>query len=185
MKIKVEYKTTFWWILQIVPPLIILPLFTMPMDIGTGIFWLAGIIAFCISFFSIGRKVFTHLRSKNKQSTLLNIIRPGLTIILMILAFSSVKFSLSKAENDAFEIAEYVQKKCDSDNTCPDYIPTWNRKDGSFTCESLVGGLAKYRILYFVSEDKKDFTIKLRLNIDSHLSFYGGVGKEIQREYKN
>jgi hypothetical protein len=185
MNIKVGKKTIFWWIMQIAPPLIILPLSTMPMDIGTGIFWLAGIIACFISLFSIGRKVFTHLRNKNKQSTLVDIIRPSLTIFFMILALSSVRFSLHKAENVAFETAKYVQKKCDSDNICPDYIPTWNRIDGSFTCESLVGGLAKYRVLYGVSKDKKIFTIMLRLNMDSHLYFYGGVGKEIQRDYKD
>lgn len=185
MNIKLEKKSIFWWIMQIAPPLIILPLSTMPMDFGTGIYWLAGIIALFISIFSIGRKVFTHLRSKNKQSTLADIIRPSLTILFMILAISSVRFSLHKAENVAFETAKYVQKKCDSDNICPDYIPTWDRADGSFTCESLAGGLAKYRVLYGVNEDRKNFTIMLRLNIDSRLYFYGGVGKEIQRDYKN
>jgi hypothetical protein len=185
MDIRFEKKSIFRWILQIIPPLIILPLFTMPMDIGTGIFWLAGIIALFVSLFSIGRKFIAHLRSKNTQSTLVDIIRPSLTILFMILAISSVKYSLSKAENYAFETAKYIQTKCDSDNICPDYIPTWNQSGGSFTCESLAGGLAKYRVLYGLNEDKKNFTILLRLNMDSHLYFYGGVGKEIQRDYKN
>ena len=184
MNIKFEKKSIFWWILQIIPPFIILPLSTMPMDISTGIFWLAGIIASFISLFSIGSKVFAYLRSKEKQSALIDIIRPSLTIFFMILAISSVKYSLSRAENDAFETAKYVQKKCDSDNICPGYIPTWNRVDGSFTCESLVGSFAKYRVLYSVNEDKKEFSIMLRLNIDNHLYFYGGVGKEVQRDYK-
>ena len=184
MNNKVEKRSKLWWIMQIIPPLFILPLSTLPMDINTGIFWFAGIIAAFISIFSIGRKILARFRHKDDKSSFIDLIRPGLTLIFMILAISSVRYSVLKAENDAFETAKYFQMMCDSDNLCPEYIPKWDRTDDSFQCEASLGGLVKYRALYGVNEDKREFSIMLRLNIDRHIYFYGGVGKEVERDYR-
>ena len=184
MNNKVEKRSKLWWIMQIIPPLFILPLSTLPMDINTGIFWLAGIIASFISIFSIGRKILARFRNKDDKSSFIDLIRPGLTMIFMILAILSTKYSVSKAENDVFEIAKFVQTICDSENHCPECIPKWDRTDSPFQCEASFGGLVKYRALYGVNEDKKEFSIMLRLNIDRNIYFYGGVGKEVQRDYK-
>ncbi len=99
----------------------------------------------------------------------------------MIVAITSVRYSLSKAENYAFNTAKNIQEKCNLTNSCPDFIPTWNKRDNSFECDILAGGLAKYRVLYDVADDRKAFYIMLRVNIDSHIYFQGGVGKEVKR----
>ena len=99
----------------------------------------------------------------------------------MVMAIISVKSSLWQAEKFAHYTAINIQRKCISDNICPEYIPGWNRRDDSFVCDSLAGGLAKYRVLYGVNDDRKEYTVMLRINIDRHLDFYGGVGKEMQR----
>ena len=184
MNIGFEKKSLIWWILQIIPPLFILPLSTMPMDISTGIFWLAGLIAFIISFFNVGRKILSSFFRKESKPAFMNLIRPGLTTFFILLAISSIKYSLWKAEDFAFESAKSIQEKCNSDNICPECIPEWNKHDDSLICESLAGGLAKYRVIYGVNADKKEFSIVLRMNIDRQLNFYGGVGKQIKKILK-
>jgi hypothetical protein len=182
MNIKIKNKSIIWWILQIIPPLFILPLSAMPMDISTSIFWGAGIIALFISMFNICRKGINLFRDKERKNFIASITRPILTIIFMIVAISSVKYSLSEAENYAFNTAKNIQEKCNINNSCPDFIATWNKRDDSFKCDFLAGGLAKYRLLYDVSNDRKEFRIMLRVNIDRHLNFRGGVGKEVKRD---
>ena len=184
MNISFEKKSMIWWILQIIPPLFILPLSTMPMDIGSGIFWLAGLIASIISFFNVGRKILSLFFRKESKPIFMSMIRPCLTIFFILLAISSIKYSLSKAEDFAFETAKSIQEKCNSDNICPECIPEWNKQDNSLICESLAGGLAKYRVIYSVNGNKKEFSIRLRMNIDRQLNFYGGVGKQIKKGFK-
>lgn len=183
MNVSYKKKSVLWWMLQIIPPLCILPLSALPMDMHTSIFWGAGIIVFLISIFSICRIFFRQLRAKEKNSTIAGVLRPGLVIIFMIVAISSVKYSLSKAENFAFETAKSIQKECTSNNNCPDFIPAWNKRDDSFAYDYLAGGLVKYRVLYDVNDDKKEFRIMLRINIDKNLYFSGGVGKRVQRSF--
>jgi hypothetical protein len=184
MNFRLKKKSIIWWILQIFPPLFILPLSTMPIDIVTSIFWFAGLIAFIVSFLNVGRKILSLIRNKESKLILLDMIRPTLTIFFIILVISSVKYSLSKAESFAFETAKNIQNRCNVDNICPECIPTWEKRDDSSICESIAGGLAKYRVLYLLNNDKKQFRIMLRIYIDRFLIFYGGVGKQIERDFK-
>lgn len=163
------------------PPLFILPLAGMSMDIHTSIFWMAGLIALCISVFNICKKVVNILRKKDRDMPLADITRPTLTILFIIMAVSSVRYSLAEAENFALNTAKSIQEKCDATDSCPDFIATWNMREDSFECDTLAGGLVKYRLLYDVTDDKQGFSIMLRINVDSHLYFRGGVGKEVER----
>ncbi len=169
-----------WWILQIIPPLFVLPLSSIPFDYVSTMFWSAGLIASIASLYTIGRKIFSLFRSKESKSILMDIIRPTLTIIFIIFSIISVNYSLSKAEDFAYETAKNIQKKCDLDNNCPECIPEWNARN-PFSCQSLAGGLAKYLISYNVNGDKKEFSIMLRMNIDRRLYFQGGVGKQVNK----
>jgi hypothetical protein len=153
----------------------------MPMDIGTGILWLIGIIAFFVSLVSICRKILSRFSSNKRDSSLGDLTRPALTILFVVMAFLSVKLSFSKAEKFAYDTACNVQSLCNADNICPEHIPGWNKRADSFACDSEAGYLAKYRVMYDVSDDRKEFAIMLRANIDRNIYFYGGVGKEIQR----
>ncbi len=64
MNISLKKRSLIWWIVQTIPPLCILPLSTMPLDIITGIFWFVGTIAFLISILSIAYKVIKIYRVK-------------------------------------------------------------------------------------------------------------------------
>jgi hypothetical protein len=84
-------------------------------------------------------------------------------------------------EKEVFEIAKNIQDICDTEDICPENIHKWDKVDGKFTCQSSVGGLVKYSVLYGVNEEKSEFFLTLRLNIDNQLYYHGGIGKQIKR----
>ncbi len=89
MKISYKKESRMWWILQIIPPIIIIPLVILPL--GNEIYFIV-MMAFLISFFSIFHSVFNLIFRKESESTIEDTVRPGLTIIFVIVALCIKNF---------------------------------------------------------------------------------------------
>ena len=67
------------WIVKILGPFLLLPLATLPLDIGTGIFWLFGLIFFLIA-------LSTAIKSIILGPTIKNLINPILVMSIVALS---------------------------------------------------------------------------------------------------
>jgi len=169
----VQNKTIFW-LTQILPPICLLPLVVVPIDLGTMIFWGPAYMFGMGSFVNIISFVVRWLmRSKVKVSLL---VRPILTICVLVVATLLVSRSVDSAIKFAHRKAIEINKQCNQ-NECPQFIEGWRRE--SFACDTLAGDLATYRVKYRVSDDLHEFTLDVRISIDHFYRITGGSGKEL------
>ena len=101
------------WFKIIIPPVILLPLVAIPPDLPTGIFWFVGSIALAISVFKVVflliRGLWTLASTRKWKLNLKVILRPVVTIFIMIIAIVSLCISNDKARKQALEVAQNVQ----------------------------------------------------------------------------
>jgi hypothetical protein len=166
---------TYGWFKIIVPPLLLLPLVAIPPDLPTGIVWFVGSIALIISVFKVLFLLIRELRvlalTKKWNLALRMMLRSVLTIFVMIIAIISLNVSNYRARKQALEIAQQVQATCVERKRCPNKIPTM---------PTSVGAFIRYPISYAVNQDCSEFSIAVRLNIDSRYVISGGVNKELK-----
>jgi len=126
-------RSGFWWLGQILPPLLILPLSVMPPDFPVAILWIIGWIACVISFISLSRMLIRsrHLgRSAFKPS-----VRPMLTIVFMLLAHISIQVSVGGASEFGRQAAQEINRRCHVEGLCPTSIPGWSPRRDAFVSE--------------------------------------------------
>lgn len=176
-------RSWVWWLKQFLPPLLLLPLAIMPPDLPTAILWIVGALACAVSIINLVRML---IRSRQLgRSAFKPAVRPVLTIVFMLLAYISIQISLANATDFARKTAQDIQQKCRAEKACPASISGWDPRGDAFASEAYAGALAKYRVLYGVSRDRKQFTIFLRQSIDSGLIFTGGVDEKLNESRKN
>ncbi len=177
------FNNWFWWLKQIFPPLLILPLAIIPFDLPTAIPWIISLIACVVSIINVVRML---SRSHHLvQSAYKTLVRPMLTVVFMILAYISIQISLANSTDFARKTAQNIQGRCRTEKACPASIPGWSQRSNAFVSETNAGALAKYRVLYSVSRDRKEFSIFVRYSIDSGHLFTGGVDEELHETGKN
>jgi hypothetical protein len=168
-------KDTYTWLKLIVPPLLLLPLVALPPDLPTGILWFGGGIALIVSVlkvvYLVARRLWALAFAKKWNLNLKMLLRPALTIFIMIIAITSLRISNDRARAQALEIAQRVQADCIEKGRCPNEIPG---QVGS------VGALIRYPISYRVNQDGSEFSMTIRLNIDSSHVISGGVDKALE-----
>jgi len=177
-----------FWSCIIFPPLGLLLLIWMPIDIGSTPFWAPAIVAFVFSVCSIVFKTIWVLirKMRNKPPILpslsIRIIRPIMVIIIFPGVFYIVKLSLESADTYAVKVAKDVQEICDSNGACPEFIKGWKVDDRKrCVCETMYGKYGtKYPIRYNV--EGNDFRVWVRHNIDEAFSVSGGVDKILEAE---
>ncbi len=115
---------------------------------------------------------------KIKNKDLKRLVRPVLTIVTVIIALYSVSMSFKLAQKYAMEIANQIQKDCNQNSACPEYIEGWQIRSDAFSRDIVYGGLAKYRILY--RTNGKEFEMRVRRSIDRFFVIEGGKGKTLK-----
>jgi len=173
------------WIAILSPPLCLIPLMFIPIDMFTIIFWELGFLLSLISTTSILARV-AHLRKMGKEDTearseqKIRLVRPVLTVAIFCLAILCVKASVKSADNYAIEMGKRIQAICNAQKICPERVEGWQDADrrawySSVTSYGKYG--AKFRIAYSIADDKQSFTISVRHNIDEGFRVSGGVNQ--------
>lgn len=167
-------KEIYGWFKIIAPPLLLLPLFVIPVDFMTMAFWAAGGIAFLVSVYRLAKDTVLTLRGKKGWDR--RAIRRVLVIVIFLGAVFTVHASRVSADVYGKAVARVVQAQCQAKGVCPEGIDGWadprvTRYGKYFT---------QYRIIYRLSEDKTEFTITVGHSIDEWLTVAGGVDRELK-----
>jgi len=173
----------FEWVKIIVPPLLLLPLFKIPVDMITAVFWGAGAIAFIVSVVHLfawgGNKLYFMARGKGDEYRLgKKLVRPAMVIILFILPVYTSVASKGAAVDYIKKTAAKVQKECIERGKCPASIKEWTSKGNPNRMRYVKYGRT-HNIGYKASEDATAFEIYRRFNIDHVFVARGGVDKEL------
>jgi len=175
------------WPLILIPPLFLVPLYWIRIDLLTMIFWMPAIVAVTWSAISLlinGVRAVVGLITGRPQVSLFKIrlIRPSLTIIIFLFVSLSVHLSKASADKYGIEISKKIQKRAKVDGVCPDKIEGWSTGGhDDTTCHSLYGEYGtKYPLEYIRSEGKKQFTIYVKHAFDEVLKITGGVDQGLK-----
>jgi hypothetical protein len=164
------------WCLIVIPPLPLLLMTLVPWDIGSVILWAPVYAILLISLFKL---CIYPLKSHFKPDavTRIQLIRPLLSIVFIILARTLVYASLVSADNYAVKIATEMQRQVTKDGKCPEHIEGWERDyyGRSYKLYDKYG--TKYKIGYYLPTDNQEFIIYVYHNIDEGFDIKGGVGK--------
>jgi len=167
-----------FWVLQVIPPLLLIYLCWFPRDIIADFYWTPGYIGFLVSLVTLPKKLY---RAKKYHDDIRTATRPALTILVTLIALNAVDFSYRKAIRQVTAEAERIQAECSKNGSCPAVLQGWEepwKGYGKITKE--FGAQIPHRARYAVSKDGKEFNIYLRQNIDHGYTIEGGVGKQIQ-----
>ncbi|MBN2018901.1 MAG: hypothetical protein JW749_01610 [Sedimentisphaerales bacterium] len=175
------------WVFIIVPPLGLLFLINIPIDIGSFMFWMPADIIFICSICSIVLKILWALirKMRNKPALLpplsIRLIRPAMIILILPTVHRIVTLSRESADTFAIETASEIKKICDSNGRCPDFITGWEAdKSGRICCRTIYGKYGtKYPVRYNISRDGKEFWVWVNHAFDEDFFISGGVDKSI------
>jgi hypothetical protein len=178
------------WIFILLPPLSLLLLMWVPIDLITTALWGPAMLAFVISIISIVYRLTCAYINKLKKKppspiTLkIELIRPILVVLIFPTVFGITKLSQKSADIYAAKTAKNVQRMCNENGVCPEFIEGWEVGVESWYASSKLYGRygSKYIIRYCIEDDPNGFTIIVRHNIDEGFYIYGGVGKTLQAE---
>jgi len=179
------------WLAVLAPPLLFIPLFFTPFDIGpAALLWGAGFIAVPISIMHLAK--FLDMRAAGKVPFRKETLRPLLTILIVVAAVVLVVKSRHSADEFGRSLANLAQAQCKTDGVCPTSLREFTcteltyRKDRPCQFETLYGEYgARFWIRYIIPEDKKSFLVFVRHDIDSDLVFTGGVETEFTEKLNN
>ena len=181
-------NTSFgFWFKQFAPPSLLLFLIWFPIDIVTIIFWIIGFLICFMAFILLVIRLikFAMLKQEQKEkrkAACIGFIRPGMTVIMFLIAFMFVNLLRISADNYAKVTGKKIQDSCNAKRQCPPTIVGWENASEGMWYSSVVfyGWGAKYRITYTVSKDKKEFYITVKHNIDEGFDVSGGVEESLE-----
>ena len=167
---------------QLVPPLLLLPLFGMPWDIGTSLFWLVGGVAACVSVAKLSR-----IRSARapEQPPVWHVgLRPGLTVALFGAALVTMIVVSAGLETEVDQLgralASEMQATCTRQATClpippgSDWITIENHR--------AVKRVKSMSVEYRTDPAGSEFTVRIRHRMEDELRIHGGVGRTLKEE---
>ena len=158
-KIFIIHKSLHWFY-QIIPPLLLLLLFTRQ---GPGL-WFATAVVFMLGFISIISILVMVFRFRKNKRFLL---RPILTSVVAFSFYALATSSLKEAKEQAVTIAKNIEALCIKDNVCPQSIE-----------HPKVGHFVSYPIRYVNSGS--DFTLYLIQSLDWGTRYSSGVSGDFQ-----
>lgn len=179
------------WPSIIIPPLFILPLIWISWDIVAIILWYPAIVAFIWSVISIiVRAIKTIIRHRKKLPAIkyqrTQFIRPILTIVVYLCVIGVVRLSIRSADDYGIKIAKQIQAQCKEQGICLNKIDGWvdvgeNARAMSYIFYGKYG--TKYFLRYYINDDKNEFTIDVKHNIDESFYIKGGVNKKLKATF--
>lgn len=174
------------WFAIIFPPLTLLSLTQVPLDIGTSLYHVPLGVAVVWSLVSLIRVVINCVfpRGLPRRVHLLRSVRPLLVLCVQFLVLQAHSHSLRAAKIFASEAAITVQASCDQTGVVPPHINQWPRQDydgyASFT--RFGSSLASwYPIRY--STGKGTYSVEVRIDIDESFTISGGIGRKLEVSY--
>jgi len=179
------FRTALRWLARVVPPLLLLPLIVIPpWDQLIFIFWGIGAFAMLVSFWHIvyqmGRKCRAAIVSRQYSLDGKALLRPFLTMAVMLMAFTSLNVSWRAARTYTLKVAEQVQSTCIKSGECPEDMPGWTREGSRYV--SFAGSPMRFPVYYYPWEDRKAFKVLVRWDYESHLEVTGGVNSQLKSE---
>jgi hypothetical protein len=178
------------WLLIVVPPLFIISLYWVPWDISTVVFWIPAHIAFWWAIlslvFNVVRIIIRKLRKKPQiEYVKMRFIRPVLTIAIFLPVYFFAIQSLLSADEFAKEMGKKIQADSDANGMCPKKIQDWEVDKRDPNINKIMYGKygAKYPLRYYVSENGKEFNIRVYHNIDEAFYVRGGVDRKLAATY--
>lgn len=158
-------KTILGWVFRILPPLMLLPLVFIPVDILTILLWAIGWLCLFVSVYSLVSKLI------RKKTSIRNLVRPILTVCIFSLAYVSLKVSFEIAKSESLAKANEILSICNKEK-CPQAVEGWQPTEhvigNSYT---FVGGLSKYPLFYEPSEHLDSFKLTLRVNFEEEYTY--------------
>jgi hypothetical protein len=167
------------WGLILIPPLLLFAMIFVPWDIGTTMIWLVVYIIFLISLFKLCVYLWKILLKHNSEIRI-QLIRPLLTMAVIIISRILVSESLVSADSYAVKMAMEIQEQVNKNSKCPEHLEGWEQDRYSVWYKLYGKYGTKYRVRYDLSKDKQEFTFSVRHNIDEGFHIAGGVGKTLQ-----
>ncbi len=163
------------WMGAIFPPLPLFGLIMIPIDMITTLLWLIGFIACLVSMGTLVKAPIAYWRGKHQEKSTLyrQLLRPCLTIIAVVSAYTCVSMSVTSANAYALEKALAIEQTINNGGSCPREMKGWTPEDRSpRNALSLRYGTygTKYRILYTCNPETSEFTLDVRINIDDSFS---------------
>ena len=169
-----------FWARILIPPALLLPLFLVPVGVGSAIFWVVGVVAWAVSLVGLARDLWRNARRRARPIGRGN-IRQVLVLLIVTGAFLNARMGLGAARRYGRGVAEQVEAICQAQGRCPDKPIGWPEQADGRRSITTIGRFAwRYHLVYLVAPDRQTFRVWLRLNIDSHLEFSGGVSDAIR-----
>lgn len=167
-------KEIIAWIKIILPPLLLIPLVFVPFDMFTAFLWVIGFVVFVKSTVTLTKSIYRNVRKKEPFRK--ELIRPSLSIIIIVLNLTLISASQMSADNFARRTAKITLEQCNKAGECPACIDGMAVAENGL-CRTSYGDYGvKYTVVYKASEDKRSFEIAVRHDIDSFLVIKGGAG---------
>ncbi|MCU0756689.1 MAG: hypothetical protein MUE46_16505 [Xanthomonadales bacterium] len=175
----------FRWIFVIVPPLSLLSLAKVPVDIGTAFLHLILGVAFVWSLLSLVLLLIKAVlfRDGDRRDWVIRAVGPLLFVAVQILVWMAHDHSLRAARIFAAETAIAVQAVCDQAAVVPSEIVGWAGGGAGDASSTRFGSRfgSWYPIRYFVNNQA--YSVMVRISIDESFVISGGIGKEFDVVY--
>lgn len=157
---------------QILPPLFLLPLFAMPWDATTLIYWMACGIAALVSMFSLLFGLF-RARPSNSSAGCLPAWRANLRALLAAVIFvaaAATAFAVDAAANRyAADLASRLQGICQAQQRCLPAPEGW-RREGKFARSDF----GHWTFSYLTNADQSEFGLWIHRRHEDEKCIHGG-----------
>ena len=173
------------WLLIILPPFFLSPLALIQITNPIGLFiWLPVLPVILYSVVILLVRTCSAFKNPNNHLTRIKLIRPALTIAVILSVFIYQKVSSIVAFQYAMELAQKIQADCDSNGVCPENMSGWREKEGKsgdpnyYSSHFYKLGLL-YDIDYKPSSDRSFFRIEIDNDTSSITFIDGGVNRKL------
>jgi hypothetical protein len=177
------------WLLILVPPVFLAPLFVLPVREPISAGWLFPLLIFLpISLVILVIRVIQLVLKKPDAMLKIKFIRPSLVILMFIAASIYHRVSAGRADDYAISLAGRLQSQCNAAGHCAPSIDGW-QTNKAFLSDKVrwTSSIRKlgidYPVQYTPAEDGKTFTVTLVHGFNMALCVEGGVGKDLKATY--
>lgn len=155
---------------QILPPMLLLPLFSTPFDIFVSLYWFIGGIAAIVSLTSLGNS----FSGGDANEFRLRQLRPALTLLVFVAAASYMARTSAQLERKADaigrEVAAQMQHECQRLKKCPQAPAGWTIEH-----QRVFLPLEFMQLAYTTTDAQSRFTIRVFHRMEDELVIEGGV----------
>ena len=178
------------WLLILLPPFLLLPLFKTPFHMGSFFFFLAGGIAALLSTVALVAWLFRWVIAKSRKTPSqpqCKRIRSVLTLALFLLMILIHGHTRNQSDQFVLELGDQMQAGCDTKKICffPQSILSRElriRKPDKVVFDYDTIG-PKYRVSINLPPGEMEFNAYVRHVHDTGYSVSGGVGKKVTGEH--